>query len=81
MLCYKMCIYDFNWLYCLFFCDENLIPLLHLKSFVLLGVLKWRLVYEGAFTHLCDAVNKTSVINVQCLYEIHSWKNPVWLGS
>lgn len=83
LLCFKMCIYDFNWLYSLF--CVILISSLHLKSYVLLSVLKWKLAHGGAFTHLSDAVNKVSVITVQRLCEIHSWKRCrllwCWLGS
>lgn len=60
-------------------CDENWTPLLHLKSVVLLSVFNWELAaqycctYEGAFTHLFDAVNKASVVNARCHHDIYFW--------
>lgn len=69
LLCYKMCIYDFNWLYSLFcvisawfhYCISNLL------SFSVFG--------NGDVHMEVHLLNKASVINVQCLHDIHSWKN------
>lgn len=68
LLCYKMCIYDFNWLYsfflCVCVCDFDFI--ITFNIYVLICVLKRKCALGGAFTHQSDAVNLASVTSEQC---------------